>query len=82
MHAEILYRGKGNVCGFFFREKCGLVYLVELLKIWRTMTVYMVWSAYVLYLYFQNAFDKVPYQKSLKKFKGPFDMGEDAFQDW
>lgn len=33
MHAEILYRGKENVCGFFFREKCGLVYLVELLKI-------------------------------------------------
>lgn len=41
----------------------------------------MVWSACILHSYFQNAFDKVPCQKSLKEFKDPLDKGEDAFQD-
>lgn len=44
------------------------------------MRVYMVQSTYILDLYFQNAFDKVLCQKSLKKFKVPFDKEEGAFQ--
>lgn len=42
----------------------------------------MIWCAYILYSYFQNAFDIVPGEKSWKKFKDHFDQEGYAFQDW
>lgn len=67
-------------CGdFFFADGSDLVYPVELLKVWKNMRIYVIWCACILYSYFQNAFDKVPCQKSWKKLKDRFDQEGDAF---
>lgn len=53
---------KQEMLGLFFADHSDLVYPVGLLNVLKSIRIYMIWCACILY--FQNAFDKVPCQKS------------------